>query len=99
MRFELRVEVTSPAFFTILTIYIMEDIFFVPMSDTWKKFDNWTHVQKMLLLILAIAVFFPIIYFIFLPIIGAVVSIVVYLVLLLVIGFLIRIWGKEKLEK
>jgi len=82
-----------------LRIYIIEDIFFIHMSDNWEKFDTWTHVKKMLLLIFAIAVFFPIFYFLLLPNIGAIGSIVVYLVFLLVVGFLIRIWGKKKLEK
>ncbi len=69
------------------------------MIDTWKKFDTWVHVQKMLLLIVAIGIFFPIIYFLIYPQIGAIISILIFFVFLLSIALLIRIWGKDKFEK
>jgi|GEM_PF-6760319 len=67
------------------------------MVDTWKKFDTWAHVKKMLFLIFAVVVFFPILYCVILPIIGAVASIVLFFVFLIVISFLIRIWAKGKI--
>ena len=69
------------------------------MVDTWRKFDSWIHTKKMLLLIVAIAVFFPIVYLLLYPLIGTAVSIVIYLVYLIVVAFLIRNWGKRKFEE
>jgi hypothetical protein len=86
------VHIPSPAL-----IYISEDIFFFHMNNTWNKFNTWAHVKKMLFLIFAVVVFFPILYCVILPIIGAVASIVLFFVFLIVISFLIRIWAKGKI--
>ncbi len=69
------------------------------MVDTWQKFDTWFHTQKILLLIVAIAIFFPIVYFLLYPNIGAIGSIVIYFVFLIIVAFLLRIWGNNKFKE
>lgn len=69
------------------------------MIDTWQKFDTWVHTQKMLLLIVAIAVFYPVVFFLFYPIFGAIGSIVLFFVYLIVIAIPIRLWGKRKFDE
>jgi len=69
------------------------------MFDTWKKFDTWVHTQKVLLLIVAIAVFYPVLFFLLYPNIGAMPSIVLFFVYLIVIAIPIRIWGNRKLDE
>ena len=66
------------------------------MEDNWNKFNTWIHTKKMLLLIFAILVFFPIAYFLVYPNIGAFASIVIYFIYLIVVAILIRLWLKEK---
>lgn len=60
------------------------------MSDTWQKFNTWSHTKKMLILILAIAIFFPIDYFLLFPYAGAIWSIVAYFVYLIIMAILVR---------
>ena len=67
-------------------------------SDTWEMF-TWINIQKMLLLIVAIAVFFPVVYFLYYPNIGAFGSIIIYFAFLILVALLIRKWGKEKFKE
>ena len=69
------------------------------MVDTWEKFGNWVHTQKMLLLIVAIVVFFPVAWYLLLPNIGNIGSVVIYFVYLIIVSLLIRNWGKRRLEE
>jgi len=66
------------------------------MVDTWQNFSTWNHTKKILILILAIVIFFPIDYFLFYPHIGAVWSIVAYFAYLIVVAILIRQWAHKK---
>jgi len=68
------------------------------MVDNWQKFDSWIHTQKILILIIAILVFYPILYFLFYPNIGAVGILVMFFIFLIIITFLIKIWGKVKFK-
>ena len=43
--------------------------------------------------------FFPIVYFFLYPNIGAIGSIVIYFVFLIIVAFLLRIWGNNKFEE
>ena len=69
------------------------------MVDTWQKFDTWIHTKKMILFIFSIMLFFPILYFLIYPNIGIVGSIVIYFAFLMIVAFLIRIWGNSKFEE
>jgi len=69
------------------------------MVDTWRKFDTWVHTQKMLLLIVALVVFFPVSWYLLLPNIGNIGSVVIYFVYLIIVSLLIRNWGKRKFEE
>jgi hypothetical protein len=69
------------------------------MFDSWKKFDTWVHTQKVLLLIVAIVVFYPVFFFLFYPNLGFIRSIVLFFVYLIIVAIPIRIWGKRELDK
>lgn len=65
------------------------------MSDIWEKLDTWVHVKKAIALIVAMVLFFPIDYFLLLPIIGNTSSILIYVIFLFIVGYIIRIKIKE----
>ena len=69
------------------------------MDDTWTKFNTWIHVKEMLILIFAILIFVPVIYFLLYPTIGIISSMVIYFAYLIVVALLIGLWAKKKLEK
>ena len=64
-----------------------------------KKLNTWSNTLKILILGVSVAVFFPIVYFLIYPIIGALWSLVIYFVYLFINAFLVRVWSYKKFGK
>ena len=69
------------------------------LGATPRELDKKSNTVKAILLILAIVVFFPIVYFLIYPSVGGIVSLVIFLVYVVVIAVLIRGWSYKKFGK
>ena len=65
------------------------------MSNSWSKFKTWIYTKKMIILIIAIILFFPVLQLVIYPIIGPLKSIIIYFLYLIIIAILIRVFIKE----
>jgi len=66
------------------------------MSEIWEKLDTWIHVKKAIILLVAIILFYPLVYLILIPIIGIYSSIIIYFLYLFFVGYIIRVKIREE---
>jgi len=64
-----------------------------------KKLNTWSNTLKLLFLFIAILIFLPIDFYLILPIIGTVESVVIYFVYLFIVAILIRRWSFKRFGK
>jgi hypothetical protein len=68
-----------------------------------KKLNTWSNTIKLILLIIAILLFYPVEFYLIFPIFGIIQGIVIFYIYLFIVAILIRKWsfnryGKEEIE-
>ena len=69
------------------------------LGGTLKELNKWSNTLKAIILVIAIAVFSPILYFLIYPQIGSALSIVIYFIYLFIIAIFIRFINFKKLDE